>query len=694
MRLLFLILSLQFFLASCSNPSEEDSTPETPSAENPVDPPTTPEEPPQMQVPSVQSPVNDLGPAVSHSLSFQCSSICEYRFAYQTSPGINLSSQEYAPASSVELNMDTGSYYFAIQAKDTQNQLESTVVEINVLIDKQSPTPVSNLSIQNDQSESSSPTASWDLSSDNMGISHYEISIGSSSGATDIQDFTNVGNLSSASLNHLALVDGTDYYLNIRAVDLAGNPGPVSSSTSWQIPGAPYPVDSLALRKISQTEIDLGWSAPNNNGIAITDYFIEYRPTQPADSAWITINDGVNTDTTVKVSGLEPSTGYQFQVRAYNGTSSLGSNILNAETAPEDPFFEPNFFKAMNLGGASKSIIVAWENDTEIVLNDSSSITLNAAESYEFESSLGDILKSEKFFFVSGRLTNGNPGNSDVNRNANVVWSSPDWAGKDFLFTGTRNADHRISVYSFENSSVEVYDGDSLIDQVVLNAGDFHQFSISYHGGFQLKSDKLILAYMYSGGDNYAVDPKPLLPASFDILGIPSRSVKITTASSNATANLYHSDSFTSSVTLSAGTEKSVNGRGVIGLYKEFALRIRSSEALVANSNADANGYCSAPFVPTALLKKKFIVNAKIDFVAFASLQGGDITVEQPDGTTSIVSLEKSGTEAFAPFKARVSGVPKGTKFYSSTRFQAWYQANGNTDSVADDDETILFGFD
>ena len=685
---------MQAFIVSCAGPSNDDSTNENPNTENPVDNSPGNSEPQPIIAPEIISPISDLGPASTHNLSFQCSSSCEYRFSYQSTANIDLSALNYAATNSYELSPATGTYYFAIQARDTNNQLESSIIEIQIEIDKDAPSSVSNLSIDSEQTETRSPSASWDLATDNTSISHYELSVGTSPGGEEIQSYTNIGNSNTGFLSQLQLEDAIDYYLNVRAVDIAGNQGPVISSSAWNIPGAPYPVDSLALRKISQTEIEIGWSAPNNNGIAITDYYIDYRLAEPAGNNWTSLNDAVSTDTTAKISGLSPSTKYQFQVRAYNGTSSLGSNVLEAETAPEDPFFEPNYFKAMNLGGASKSILVAWEDSTEIFLNDATSIVLNAAETYEFDSNLGDVLKSEKFFFVSGRLTNGSAGNNDVSRNANIVWSSPDWAGKDFLFTGTRNADHRVSVYSFEDSSVELFDGDSLIEQINLNAGDFHQFSISYHGGFQIKSDKLILAYMYSGGDEYAIDPKPLLPASFDILGIPSRSVKITTSSNTATANLYHSDSFTSQLQLAAGSEKSVNGRGVIGLYKENALRIRSTEELVANSNADANGYCSAPFVPTSLLKKKFIVNAKIDFIAFASLQAGDITVELPDGSTSLIPLERTGDEAFAPFKARTSGVPAGTKFYSSTRFQAWYQANGNTDSIADDDETILFGFD
>ena len=73
----------------------------------------------------------------------------------------------------------------------------------------------------------SSPTLSWSASSDGLsGISHYEAALGSSSGGTDIKNFTNIGTGTSGSLSGLALPGGT-FYASLRSVDNAGNPSSV-----------------------------------------------------------------------------------------------------------------------------------------------------------------------------------------------------------------------------------------------------------------------------------------------------------------------------------------------------------------------------------------------------------------------------------------------------------------------------------
>ena len=81
-------------------------------------------------------------------------------------------------------------------------------------------------------------------------------------------------------------------------------------------------------------------------------------------------------------------------------------------------------------------------------------------------------------------------------------------------------------------------------------------------------------------------------------------------------------------------------------------------------------------------------------YVAFASLEAGDIDIIDPDtGAITTVSLVRSGTEELAPYKAYLTGQKAGTIYQSTVRFATWYEPSTDT-GAADNDETILFGFE
>ncbi|MCX7744636.1 MAG: N-acetylmuramoyl-L-alanine amidase [Flavobacteriales bacterium] len=66
-------------------------------------------------------------------------------------------------------------------------------------------------------------TAHWNASQDiNSGIAGYEVSVGLSPGATNVVNWTNVGNQTQVSLSSLSLIPNTMYYVNVRAINHAG----------------------------------------------------------------------------------------------------------------------------------------------------------------------------------------------------------------------------------------------------------------------------------------------------------------------------------------------------------------------------------------------------------------------------------------------------------------------------------------
>ena len=78
----------------------------------------------------------------------------------------------------------------------------------------------------------------------------------------------------------------------------------------------------------------LAWLAPTSNGgSAVTDYIIQRSPN--GTTGWVTISDGVNTNTAYTVTGLVNGTRYYFRVCAHNAVgNSSASNVANAIPVP------------------------------------------------------------------------------------------------------------------------------------------------------------------------------------------------------------------------------------------------------------------------------------------------------------------------------------------------------------------------
>lgn len=142
-------------------------------------------------------------------------------------------------------------YYLSVRAVDSAENLSNEVssvawqVDTCVASDVTAPTDPSALTLSGVAGPTSSPSLSWTESTDSCGFSHYEIAIGTTSGASDVQPFTNIGNVLSYKYFSLtpALNTNTDYYLSLKAVDLNNNQSSIISSPVWSLP-APGNVSS------------------------------------------------------------------------------------------------------------------------------------------------------------------------------------------------------------------------------------------------------------------------------------------------------------------------------------------------------------------------------------------------------------------------------------------------------------------
>jgi hypothetical protein len=582
--------------------------------------------------------------------------------------------------------------------------------------DNLAPNSATGFSIAGNSSDIVSESTSWTAAVDNgpSGISHYRMAISTNNNATGIVangGWRDIGNVLTFAIDNGAtsfLTGLTNYYTLVTAVDNAGNESAIGFIGPWQIAAmSPEQITSMSLVNATDTTVKVGWPYPTDHSFPITDYTIEYK--EASSPTWITISDGVKTERREELTALTPETYYHFRVRAFNGIN-LGawSPTLTVETLPSIDFITTPY-SAINVGGATLNQLVSLENDNQIFYGNNAASSYNDGTQISADLDRGKtisvpandftVVTATKPFFIAGRLGSG----SDTYK-ANVVWQTSGWIGKSFLFNHSRSNPMKVKVYSFTAGTVTVTKGGAPVAggvaAIAADAG--HVFNIPSYGSYEINSTSFIVAYGYANGNgSQYIDPKPLLPSSNDLVGVPSRTGKFSTATAG-TYDVYHSDNFSqSNQTITPGATKDISSRGTKGYYRDHALRIRASEPIVGNSYADANGSCSSPLVPVAFQKKNFALNVQAQWVAFASTNEGTVTAYEPtaDGlgweTPRVYNLTRVGTNNNTPTKAyeTTRKFRAGTIFEGTVPFQSWYEPRNDT-NAADNDETLMFGWD
>ncbi len=189
--------------------------------------------------------------------------------------------------------------------------------------DTQAPTAPTNLAASNVQS--TSLTLTWTASTDNVGVTNYNI-------YRNNNYLASTGN-NSTTFNVTGLTASTSYNFYVRALDAAGNISPTSNTISvttssgggggdTQAPTAPT---NLAASNVASTSLTLNWTGSTDN-VGVTNYNI-YR-----NNTLLTSTGGPSTS--FNVTGLTASTGYSFFVRALDaaGNISTPSNTINVTT--------------------------------------------------------------------------------------------------------------------------------------------------------------------------------------------------------------------------------------------------------------------------------------------------------------------------------------------------------------------------
>ncbi len=182
------------------------------------------------------------------------------------------------------------------------------------------------------------------------------------------------------------------------------------------------------------------------------------------------------------------------------------------------------------------------------------------------------------------------------------------------------------------------------------------------------------------------------MPGHTEIIGFPSNSMRLTSVVDGTRYNIFHSNSVSGSGSLNKADVIQVNPQGTGSFYQGDRLLIMSSKNISGASFADSDGYCAAPFMPTNLMKKKYIIPVNGDYIAFASKQAGSIDVlDSSDNIVTTLTLSRTGAEANAPYKVRMATPLAGYRFVSTVDVAAWYQSS-SASYAGSDDETILYG--
>lgn len=217
------------------------------------------------------------------------------------------------------LNAST-SYSFNVVARDAASNLSGSSNVENIITldppDTQAPTAPTNLIASN--TTYNSTDLSWNASTDNVGVSGYDI----------YQEGSFITSVSGLSYSVSGLSSSTSFVFYVVARDAAGNNSLESNTVNvttddfvdTEVPSTP---SSLSASNTTETTTDLSWNASTDN-VNVIGYDI-YQDGSFIDNVAVT---------SYEVTGLIENTTYSFYVIAKDaaGNSSSASNAVNETT--------------------------------------------------------------------------------------------------------------------------------------------------------------------------------------------------------------------------------------------------------------------------------------------------------------------------------------------------------------------------
>ncbi len=208
-------------------------------------------------------------------------------------------------------------YSFTVRARDAAgNQSDFSNTVLVTTLDTQAPTAPANLTASN--TTQTTTDLSWTASTDNVGVTGYDV----------YQGGVLIASVSTTFYQVTGLNPSSSYSFFVRAKDASGNVSSNSNTVNvttlsppdTEAPAAPA---NLTASNTTETTTDLSWIASTDNvGVLAYEVYIDG------------ILLGSTSINAVQITGLTPSTTYEFYVIAFDaaGNSSLQSNIVAITT--------------------------------------------------------------------------------------------------------------------------------------------------------------------------------------------------------------------------------------------------------------------------------------------------------------------------------------------------------------------------
>jgi hypothetical protein len=284
-----------------------------------------------------------------------------------------------------DLTLQSGStYYISVRATDLVNNTSAVSISNGIIVDQFSPTVSdpfdgvdSTLSEDLDwQQDNTTLIAAWQ-GNDTREIAYYEYSFGTAQGDSNVVSWTDNGTNTDATVTGLSLTNGTTYYVNIRAYDMAGNRSEMAVSDGITI-DFESPVIGIVndgadadiwLSNSSETAI-VNWTGFSDALSGITSY--EYALGSSVGSNDIIDWTTVGADTiSVENTGLnlEHAAMYYFSVQATDLVGNI-SAVATSDGFVIDIYPGPPTFVSMTFDTEAELLSLANDRVVDIVLSE------------------------------------------------------------------------------------------------------------------------------------------------------------------------------------------------------------------------------------------------------------------------------------------------------------------------------------
>ena len=274
------------------------------------------------------------------------SGIAEYSYSIGTSAGgttvrdwTSVATNTNVSATGLSLTSAT-QYFFNIRAKDNVGNLGAVASTDGITVDTTAPVTgtVSNAGATTNSSTQLTATIAG-FSDALSGIARYDYSIGITAGGATVRDWTDNGAATTVTAAGLNLTDGTQYFINVRAVDNAGNTSTVASTggvtyvADAAVPTAGTVTDDGQFTA-STTTLSASWTGfSDNTAIIQYEYSIGTSAGGTTVRDWTTVPAAARAasiavpSTSVSATGLNLTSAaqYFFNVRAKDAANNVST---------------------------------------------------------------------------------------------------------------------------------------------------------------------------------------------------------------------------------------------------------------------------------------------------------------------------------------------------------------------------------